>query len=136
MAVCTNAGLVVWLDTQAQGALGTTVYRIELTNLTGTRCSLTGYLSVSAFELSGKRVGTPASRYRLSVKTVELKPRSSAYALLFVREPGTFQARCGPRTAAGLRVMLPHGDMVNSIPFPLPACSTPQPFLSVGPISG
>src|SRR5438067_13911021 len=48
---CANSQLVVWLDTQGNGAAGSITYDIELTNLSGHRCTLFGYPGVSAVSL-------------------------------------------------------------------------------------
>jgi len=131
---CATSALVVWLDTQPQGALGTTVYNIEFTNLSGHTCTLNGYPRVSAISIGGTQIGRAASRYRLSSKTVSLASGAAATALLFVREPGTFKGRCGAVTAAALRVYPPNERTAKVIPFPLNACSTSQMYLSIGPV--
>ena len=45
---CATSGLVVWLDTQGDGAAGSIYYKLELTNLSRHTCTLLGYPGVSA----------------------------------------------------------------------------------------
>ena len=52
---CSNLGLVMSLDTRATEPRGSSYYSLELTNLSGRSCSLTGYPGVSAVGLSGRR---------------------------------------------------------------------------------
>lgn len=134
-ASCAASALVAWLDTQPQGALGTYVYDLQFTNLSGGACTLAGYPRVSAIGIGGSQIGRAASDYLLSSKTVVLARGATATALLFVRETGTFKAPCGVVTAAGLRVYPPdRTTMPKLIPFPFSACSTSQMYLSVGPV--
>ena len=133
-AKCATSELVVWLDTQAQGALGTEVYSLKFTNLSRRACTLAGYPRVSAVRLGGRQIGRAASRYRLTWHTVSLASGATATALLFVREIGTFKTPCRAVTAAGLRVYPPGGSTPQTIPFPFGACSTPQNDVSVGPV--
>ncbi|MDQ6778933.1 MAG: DUF4232 domain-containing protein, partial [Actinomycetota bacterium] len=50
---CATSGLVVWLNTQGNGAAGSIFYALELTNLSGQTCTLNGYAGVSAVDLAG-----------------------------------------------------------------------------------
>jgi len=133
-AKCATVDLVVWLDTQPQGALGTEVYSLKFTNLSARACTLAGYPRVSAIRLGGGQIGRAASRYRLPWHTVSLASGATATALLFVRDIGTFKASCRALTAAGLRVYPPGGRTSQIIPFPFAACSTPQDDVSIGPV--
>lgn len=59
---CATSELVVWLDTQGDGTLGSTHYKLELTNLSASTCALRGYPGVSATDLGGRQLGSAASR--------------------------------------------------------------------------
>jgi hypothetical protein len=131
---CATSSLVVWLDTQGNGALGSVYYKLELTNLSGHPCTLHGYPGVSAVDLSGKRLGKAASRESTGTPhTVTLPSRASATAVLRVVEAGNFPASVCHRTiAAGLRVFPPGQSASKVVPFPFEACSSSGPtFLSV-----
>src|ERR1022692_3076667 len=54
---CATAGLVVWMDTNGDGAAGTIFYTLKFTNLSGHACTLFGHPGVSAVSLSGGRIG-------------------------------------------------------------------------------
>jgi Domain of unknown function (DUF4232) len=57
---CTTSGLVVWLNTQGDGAAGSTYYKLQLTNLSGNACTVQGFPGVSAVGLADGQVGRPA----------------------------------------------------------------------------
>src|SRR6185437_16984637 len=59
---CTTSELVVWLNTNGNGAAGSVFYTLEFTNLSGHPCTLSGYPGVSAVDLAGRRIGAPARR--------------------------------------------------------------------------
>ena len=48
---CASSGLVIWLETQGNGALGSIYYNLDFTNLSGHACTLVGYPGVSAVNL-------------------------------------------------------------------------------------
>ena len=50
---CGTPGLVVWLETDGNGAAGSVYYLLELTNLSGHTCKVYGYPGVSAVDLAG-----------------------------------------------------------------------------------
>lgn len=138
-ARCKSSKLVLWLDTQGSGAAGSSYYKLRLTNLSGRRCTLRGYPGVSAVNLAGHRLGSPASRERVGkVKRVTLKQGATATAVLRIVEAGNFPAsKCHMQTAAGLRVHPPGDKRSKVVPFPFHACSRMGPvFLSVRALSG
>lgn len=131
---CSTSSLVVWLDTEGNGALGSVYYKLELTNLSGHPCTLHGYPGVSAVDLSGKQLGRAASRESTGTPhTVTLPSRGSATAVLRIVEAGNFPASVCHRTmAAGLRVFPPGQSASKVVPFPFEACSSSGPaFLGV-----
>jgi hypothetical protein len=131
---CTTSGLVVWLNTQGNGTAGSIFYTLELTNLSAHTCTVAGYLGVSAVNLAGHTLGSPASRdHATTPHTVTLAPGATATGLLRIVEAGNFpSSACHQVTAAGLRVFPPNLTTSKVIPFPFSACSHTGPvFLSV-----
>jgi hypothetical protein len=131
---CATSGLVVWLDTNGNGAAGSVFYNLEFTNLSGRSCSLTGYPGVSAVGLGGAQLGSAASRDRSrKPRTVTLKSGATATAVLRIVDAGNFSSTaCREVTAAGLRVFPPNQAASRVVPFPFSACSRTGPvYLTV-----
>ena len=134
IARCSTAGLVVWLNTEGNGAAGSTYYNLELTNLSGRTCTVFGYPGVSAVTLGGRQLGSAASRDPVHApSTVALASGASAAVVLRIVDAGNFpRAACSPTTAAGLRVYPPNQRVAKIVPFPFAASARPGPvFLSV-----
>ena len=126
---CASSALVVWLDTNGDGAAGSTYYHLEFTNLSGSRCTLTGYPGVSAVDLAGRRLGSAAARDPATrPRTVTLAAGRTMTSVLQIADAGVFSpAACRPVTAAGLRVYPPNQRRSKLIPFPFRACSRSGP---------
>lgn len=125
---CATSGLVVWLNTNGNGAAGSIYYTLEFTNLSGHACTLSGYPGVSAVDLSGHRIGAAAKRDTANTPhtvTLGTGPNASAAtATLRIVENLNFpSSTCGPVTAAGLRVYPPNQRASKIVPFPFGACS-------------
>ncbi|HEX4033817.1 MAG TPA: DUF4232 domain-containing protein [Solirubrobacteraceae bacterium] len=122
---CSSASLVVWLDTQGSGAAGSSFYDLQFTNLSARACRLSGYPGVSAVNLRGRQVGHAASRDpQQPARTVTLAAGASAHTVLRIVDAGNFpRSRCGPVTAAGLRVYPPGQTASKLIPYPFAACA-------------
>ena len=122
---CRTSGLVVWLDTQANGTAGTSIYTLNFTNLSGSTCTLRGYPGASALSLTGRQLGQSAKRdTAISVRTITVRNGATASAALEIVETGNFStSACGPVTAAGLKVFPPNQSASKTIPFPFSACS-------------
>jgi hypothetical protein len=134
---CSTSKLVVWLDTNGNGAAGSVTYMIEFTNLTAHACTLGGFPGVSAISLNGHQLGNAAGQNRaIRARTVKIRPGKSAIATLKITEALNFPpASCHPVTAAGLRVFPPNSRRSKTIPFPFTACSRSGPvYLNVGPV--
>ncbi len=134
---CRTDDLVVWLDTQGDGAAGSIYYKLELTNLSAKKCRLLGYPGVSAVDLRGRQLGTAATRDTTRrAHLVTLAPRGTATAVLRVVEADNFPAStCRQVTAAGLRVYPPGQRAAKVVPFPFRACSRRGPvYLSIRPV--
>jgi Protein of unknown function (DUF4232) len=131
---CATSGLVIWLDTSGNGAAGSVYYKLQFTNLSGHACHLRGYPGVSAVDLSGHRLGSPASRnHAHAPRTVTLARGATARAVLQIVEAGNFSgAACHQVTAAGLRVFPPSQTASKVVPFPFRGCSRAGPvYLTV-----
>jgi hypothetical protein len=131
---CTTPGLVVWLETQGDGAAGSVYYHLEFTNLSGRACSLNGYPGVSAVDLAGRALGSPASRNPSLVRTITLSDGATANAILRIVAVGNYPAaRCNPTSAAGLRVYPPSRRASKLVPYPLrPWAMTGVAYLFIG----
>ena len=131
---CSSSGLVIWLDTNSNGAAGSLFYSLNFTNLSGHTCTLRGFPGVSAINLSGHRIGAAATKDNgLAAHTVTLHNGHMATAELRIVDNGNFPpSNCGPVTAAGLRVFAPNTTHSKTIPFPFGACSmSGSPVLTV-----
>jgi Protein of unknown function (DUF4232) len=132
-ARCATSGLVVWLDTQGDGAAGSIYYQLKFTNLSGHSCTLLGYPGVSGVDLAGHQLGSPARRDPSLVKVIHLANDATASATLRVVEAGNFpSSACHMTNAAGVRVYPPNQTAAKVVPFPFAACSRTGPvYLSV-----
>ena len=131
---CATSGLVVWLETQGNGALGSIYYNLDFTNLSGHACTLVGYPGVSAVNLGGHTLGSAASRDTFHAPVVvTLAAGATARAVLRIVEAGNYPAStCRQVAAAGLRVYPPNQTASKVVPFPFSACSRSGPaYLSV-----
>jgi Domain of unknown function (DUF4232) len=131
---CTTSGLVVWLNTNGSGTAGTIFYNLRFTNLSGHTCHLRGFPGVSAVNLGGHQLGSPAGRVTTTAATtVNIANGHTASATLGIVEAGNFpSSKCAPVTAAGLRIYPPNQTASKIIPFPFRACSHQGPiFLKV-----
>jgi len=135
---CTTAGLVEWIDTQGNGALGTIYYQLEFTNLSGHACTLRGYPGVSGVNLAGGQLGSAAVRGGpATVRTITIGAGKSATATLGIVEALNFPAaQCHPTTAAGLRVYAPNQTVAKVVPFPFSACAKAgEPYLNIAAVT-
>jgi hypothetical protein len=131
---CATGGLVVWMNTNGNGAAGTVYYVLRFTNLSGHTCTLRGFPGVSAVKLNGHQLGSAAGRdHTTPVKTISIANGHTAKATLGIVEAGNFpSSKCGQTTAAGLRVYPPNQTASKIVPSPFAACSHTGPiFLTV-----
>jgi hypothetical protein len=125
---CRTSGLVVWIDTQGNGAAGSVFYHLELTNQSGRACSLTGYPGVSAVDLRGHQLGSAAGRSPSTRRVVSLRNGATASAQLQISQVLNYpRSVCRPVAAAGLRVYPPNQTASKVSPFPFGACSRAGP---------
>jgi Protein of unknown function (DUF4232) len=133
---CTTSGLVIWLNNESNGTLGSVYYKLELTNLSGHTCTLSGYPGVSAVNLAGHQVGRSAARepFRkprlVTLAGGTLAGGTVAIAMLRIVVAGLAPG-CHPVIAAGLRVYPPGQSTSKLVPFPFETCSRAYGILDV-----
>ena len=122
---CQTASLVVWLDTQSNGAAGHFIYTLNFTNLSGHKCTLRGYPGISGVDLHGHQLGAAATKDNARpIKTITVGKGKTASTLMAITDVGVLPAStCKPVTAAGLRVFPPNQTASKVIPYPFQACS-------------
>ncbi len=121
---CATSGLVMWLNSEDSGTAGSFYYHLELANLSGRTCTLAGYPGVSAVNLDGRQIGSPAGReVTQKPRVVTLAPEAQTTALIRVVDVGALPASCRPVAAAGFRVYPPGQTTSKVVPFPFRTCS-------------
>lgn len=129
---CRTAGLVVWISS-GQGAAGSFFYTLDFTNQSGGPCTLRGYPGVSAVNLNGRRLGSPAARdTSRKVRTITLANDATAATTLHIVDVLNFtSSACRPADAAGVRVYPPNQRGSKIVPLPFKACTTQRGFMTV-----
>lgn len=113
--------------TPNQGAAGSVLASVNLTNTGSEPCVLHGYPGVSFVDPSGGTVGAPAARDSAASGTaVTLQPGQSASAPLKITQPGTIGQLCNPQQANGLRVYPPGSYESLVLSYPGQACGNPK----------
>ena len=130
---CATSGLVIWFSPQLGGGYaGGYYYNLNFTNLSGHACTLRGYPGVSAVNLSGHQVGSPAGWGNAKLRTVVLANGATATAQLQVADAANYGCTV---TAAGLRVYPPNQFTSKVVPYPLGACVRTGPvWMHAGPV--
>jgi hypothetical protein len=138
---CTTAKLDIWLNTNGNGAAGSSYYDLNLTNLSASTCTLYGYPGISAITQAGAQVGSAAARSSAhAVSVITLTSARSAKGLetstahntatvvLQIADAENFpQKSCVPITAAGFRVYPPNQKESTVVPYPFVACAKSGP---------
>lgn len=122
---CATSALVMWLNAEGSGTAGSFYYKIEFANLSGRTCTLEGYPGVSAVNVRGARIGSPAGRERTQhPRLVTLAPEAHATAIVRVLDVGVLPAAsCRVANAAGFRVYPPGQSTSKLVPFPFRTCA-------------
>jgi hypothetical protein len=132
---CTNADLRVWLGIPGDGTAGPIYYPLQLSNISRSACTMSGWPGVSAVGLGGKQLGSPArhSNPGIMPMLVTLAPGATAHVVLGITDPGFFSpSQCPRASAIGLRVYPPSDTDSTIVDFPFAACGKAGPsFLSV-----
>lgn len=126
---CATSGLVVWLNTQADHAAGSSYYKLQLTNLSGHACTMRGFPGVSAVGIAGHQLGRAAARSHTGTpRQVRLPSNGTAVAVVQIVNVQNFpRSVCRPAVAAALRVYPPNQMASKLVPFPFSACSRSGP---------
>jgi hypothetical protein len=136
---CSSSGLVIWAGEEAGGGTaGSVYYRIEMTNLSGHACTVSGYPTVGAVNLQGGRIGAAATHEPgKKAHTVKLAPGGSAVATLRIVDALNFpKNKCKPTLAAGLRIGVPGGSGSKIAPLAFETCAVAKSkTLSVSVVS-
>ncbi|HEY6277717.1 MAG TPA: DUF4232 domain-containing protein [Streptosporangiaceae bacterium] len=131
LASCATSALKASVDTtKSSGAAGSIYYPLDLTNVSGTACTLAGYPGVAFVSgPAGALMGRAASRNPVqSAAAITLMPGQAAHAMLQVAEAGNFvPAQCVPVTAHWLQVYPPDQASALFVPFTTQACSARLP---------
>lgn len=125
---CLQSQLRAWVGEPGDGAAGSTFYQLELSNVSGTACTLLGYPGVSALT-AGSQDGSAAERTTTNPPAlVTLAPGATAHSVLQVDDTGVFDpGECAPVTADTLRVFAPGDFNALEFPFAISACSAAGP---------
>jgi len=134
---CETPGLVIWLDTNGDGAAGSVFYTLEFTNLSGHKCTLNGFPFINAVSLTGGLLGHRAGFTGGPTHEITLNQGQTVTAELQIVNVLNFPAaQCKPVTAAGFRVFPPNQTRAKVVPFPFGACSANKPvFMFVRPVT-
>lgn len=109
-----------------QGAAGSVIASLTLTNTGGGPCVLDGYPGVSFVGADGGIIGMPAARDDSAAgSAITLQPGAAASAALKITQAGVI-GTCNPHDAAGLRVYPPGSHESLVIPYPARACGNPK----------
>ena len=146
---CTASDLGVWVAVdQGNGAAGTIYFPLEFTNLSHHTCYLFGYPGVSALDVNGRQLGSPASWESLSgARIVNLAPGATAHTKLGYHDVvvGTAPECAQAKVATYLRIYPPGQRSATLAAFPIEACvhagpvymTITEPIIpGVGTISG
>jgi hypothetical protein len=131
---CSTSQLLVWLGISGDIASGWTANQVELTNVSQRTCTLFGFPGVSAVDLNGHQLGSPAVRdHSDHRRLVALGPGATAHAFLLTFDVTRYPtSACRPTAAFGLKVYPPNNRTATVVPFSFEACRVKGPtFLKV-----
>jgi hypothetical protein len=134
---CSEADLVVWLDTNAKAGAGTAYFPLELTNVSDRSCRLLDQLRVVAIGQSGQ-IGAAATSSPASPRSpLSLASRATATVTLGISAASNYPPSiCNPEVADALRIALPAPAGLHVVPFPFLACRRDQAaILTLGHIA-
>jgi hypothetical protein len=135
---CARSQLTTWLGIPGGATAGSTYYQLEISNISGSSCTLYGYPGVSATR-SGHQVGSAAHRVSSHPSTLlTLVPGSTVHVILQITDVYNFPpSACHPTKASGLRVYAPGDYSSMQFPFSFEACGKKGPiFLHVSAAIG
>ena len=130
---CATSDLRVWLGVPGQGALGTTAYQLELSDISRHTCTLFGFPGVSAVAAGGQQLGSPATRDHFDpTRLVTLRRGATAHVFLRITNVAFLPpAACHPADAIGLKVFPPGQRTATVVSFPFRACAKKGPVFLI-----
>jgi hypothetical protein len=134
---CTRADLTAWIGEPGDGTAGSTIYELEISNVSHGTCRLYGFPGVSAVGSGGQQLGTAAHRAGGHVEhTVTLARGQTTHVILQITDVGVYStSACHPATAGSLRVYPPGAFNSIVVPFSFRACAKHGPvYLHVSPV--
>jgi hypothetical protein len=137
-ATCSRSQLTSWLGIPGDATAGSTYYQLEISNVSGSSCTLFGYPGVSAVR-SGHQVGSAAARTGSHPATLlTLAPGSTVHVVLQISDVSNFpRSACRPTQASALRVFAPGDFSSMQVPFTFAACGKRGPrFMHVSAAIG
>ena len=108
---CHSPGTEAWLGVPGNGAAGTILYEIQLSNIGHSACTLFGYPGVSELNIHGNQVGKPASHSGPKL-LVTLAPGGTAHFVLTYHEAG---ANCLHPVAGSVLRVFPPGQFHSKL---------------------
>ena len=128
--ICTGAGdlRLRIAGGHRNGTSGSVGYTLDVTNISRSECSLSGYPAVSMISRAGRQLGSPAGRGQMTVvPLVILAPGATAHTTLaYYGANVTAGRRCGPVvTGFELRVYLAGQKLARYARLAVRACSKP-----------
>ncbi|HEX3737055.1 MAG TPA: DUF4232 domain-containing protein [Solirubrobacterales bacterium] len=136
---CPASSLVVSVaEEPGGGAAGSIYYRIELTNLSGKTCTVSGFPKVNAVDLKGRTIGAAAKQAAgKKARPVKLEKGDTALATLQIVDALNYSPdECRPTWVAGVRVGVPGGAGSKVAPLAFLTCALASAkTLSVGPVT-
>jgi hypothetical protein len=129
---CTAGDLAVWVNADsADGAAGTIYYHLDFTNISGATCHLYSWPGVTARNKAGKQLGVPAVRTSAIPATyVNIPPDGTAHSVLGYVDVQVSKS-CKPVTATSVKVFPPDDAGAQWAYFPVSACTTKTPYLTI-----
>lgn len=112
--------------TPREGAAGSVILDLTLSNNGHQACKLSGYPGVSFADASGTMIGVPAERTGTGGTTVTVLPGESASAALKQSNAGDYGQVCNPHTTTSLVVYPPESENPLNIPYETQACGNPK----------
>jgi uncharacterized protein DUF4232 len=142
LPVCPDSKLLVWNGPGHSGVgLGHVYEQLEIANLSGHVCKVSGVPEVVALDLEGRRIGpparvqpglNPAARKNAPAIVTLTRDGSARFELSWLSAYDYSPSACHIQMATGFRVKLPGASSSQRVPYPLAACSREVPGLAVG----
>jgi hypothetical protein len=130
---CHAGQLTDWIGIPGNGTAGSTYYQLEISNISGSTCTLYGYPGVSAWR-AGQQLGSAAARNPVHPDSLlTLTPGSTVHVILQITDVGVYSpSSCQPKQAFALRVYAPGDYNSHLVPMTFEACAKHGPiFLHV-----